>query len=61
MSPPLIEMRNVARCFRLGGGVFERGRDLRAVNGVSLRVRKGEVLGIVGESGCGKSTLCAAC
>ena len=57
MSPPLIEIRNVERRFRLGGTLFGGGRDLRAVNGVSLAVRKGEVLGIVGESGCGKSTL----
>jgi peptide/nickel transport system ATP-binding protein len=57
MSPPLIEIRNVERRFRLGGTLFGGGRDLRAVNGVSLSVRKGEVLGIVGESGCGKSTL----
>jgi peptide/nickel transport system ATP-binding protein len=56
MTPPLIEMRHVECCFRLGGGLFG-GRDLRAVNGVSLAVRKGEVLGVVGESGCGKSTL----
>jgi peptide/nickel transport system ATP-binding protein len=57
MTPPLIEMRNVERRFRLGGNLLGGGRDLRAVNGVSLAVRKGEVLGIVGESGCGKSTL----
>jgi len=57
MTPPLLEMRNVERRFRLGGNLLGGGRDLRAVNGVSLKVRKGEVLGIVGESGCGKSTL----
>src|SRR3984893_538751 len=57
MSEPLAEMRNVERRFRVGGGLFGSGRDLRAVNGVSLTIRSGEALGIVGESGCGNSTL----
>src|SRR6516162_3222187 len=57
MSQPLAEMRNVERGFRVGGGLFGSPRDLRAVNGVSLSIRSGEALGIVGESGCGKSTL----
>ncbi len=36
---------------------FKSGRTLRAVDGVDLAIRTGEIFGIVGESGCGKSTL----
>jgi peptide/nickel transport system ATP-binding protein len=56
-SDTLLEARDLTRSFSVSQGMFKGKRTLHAVNGVSLAIARGEVLGIVGESGCGKSTL----
>lgn len=53
---PLLEVENVVKHY-CSGGFFLKKILVRAVDGVSLFLREGETLGLVGESGCGKSTL----
>ena len=55
---PLLEVENLVKHFPIRGGVLNRVvKKVHAVNGVSLSINKGQILGVVGESGCGKSTL----
>jgi len=57
-SPALVEVRDLVKDFPVRRGVvFQRDAGtVRAVDGISFDVRRGETLGLVGESGCGKST-----
>ncbi|KKC28710.1 ABC transporter ATP-binding protein [Caldanaerobacter subterraneus] len=58
MSEPLIEVKNLKKYFPIRGGVLQRTIGyVKAVDGVSFTINKGETLSLVGESGCGKSTV----
>ncbi|MGV2788206.1 ATP-binding cassette domain-containing protein, partial [Clostridium perfringens] len=58
MSQALIEIDGLKKYFPITGGILQRTvGNVRAVDGVSFTINKGESFGLVGESGCGKSTI----
>ena len=56
-TKPLLDARHLVKYYPIRGGVFMKEiAAVKAVDDVSLSIKKGETLGLVGESGCGKST-----
>lgn len=57
MTDTLLKVEHLKKHFPIKGGIFgKQVGTVKAVDGVSFQVRKGETFGLVGESGCGKST-----
>ena len=55
---PLLKVEDLVKHFPLGGGVMTKPRTwVKAVDGVSFDLNRGETFGLVGESGCGKTTV----
>ncbi len=53
----ILETRDLKKYYPITGGVFKKEvGQVKAVDGISLKIEKGECLGLVGESGCGKTT-----
>lgn len=68
VTSPMLEVRDLSMQFSIGGGVLDRLKldrnglrlerpTVHAVNGVSFKINRGEIMALVGESGCGKSTV----
>ncbi|GAA3403634.1 ABC transporter ATP-binding protein [Paenibacillus hodogayensis] len=53
---PLVEVKGLQKSFSIKKGWFGANKYLRAVDGISFAINKGETFSLVGESGCGKST-----
>src|SRR5438132_40286 len=58
MPPTLLVVRDLKKHFPVRGGLFSRIHEhVKAVDGVTFSIGKGQTLGLVGESGCGKTTV----
>jgi oligopeptide/dipeptide ABC transporter ATP-binding protein len=58
LQDTILEVRNLKKHFPIKTGVLQKtSGHIKAVDGITIDVRRGETLGIVGESGCGKSTM----
>ncbi|MDY1038728.1 ABC transporter ATP-binding protein [Lelliottia sp. CFBP8978] len=53
----LVSVRELHKHYPLSGGLLRKGAVVKALDGVSFDIQRGETFGLVGESGCGKSTL----
>lgn len=57
-NPVILELQHLKKYYPIKGGLFGRKvKDFKAVDDVSIKIRKGRTFGLVGESGCGKTTL----
>ena len=56
LNDTLIEVKNLNKCFYSTKGIINKiHTEVRAVNNVNMSIKRGEVMGLVGESGCGKT------
>ncbi len=57
MNNTLIQVEGLKKYFPISQGLFKQKKYLKAVDGITFNIKRGETFGVVGESGCGKSTL----